>query len=68
MISITRYVYYHAIFSGLYTDGHICKQVIGIKSNFSQPFFIHWDVILGTRMTRADIAQRKKGLRKDKEE
>ncbi|KAF8916872.1 fatty acid hydroxylase superfamily-domain-containing protein, partial [Mucidula mucida] len=24
----------------------------GIKSNFAQPFFIHWDVILGTRMTR----------------
>ncbi len=35
------------------------RQVIGIKSNFSQPFFIHWDVILGTRMTRKDIEERR---------
>ncbi|KAF8074755.1 fatty acid hydroxylase superfamily-domain-containing protein [Lyophyllum atratum] len=36
-----------------YHDIH--HQVIGIKSNFSQPFFVHWDTILGTRMTRRDI-------------
>lgn len=33
--------------------------MIGIKSNFSQPFFIHWDAILGTRMTRKDIEVRR---------
>ena len=33
--------------------------MIGIKSNFSQPFFVHWDVLLGTRMTRQDIEARK---------
>ncbi|KAI0641881.1 sphingosine hydroxylase [Trametes meyenii] len=40
-----------------YHDIH--HQVIGIKSNFSQPFFIHWDAILGTRMTRKDIELRR---------
>ena len=35
-------------------------QIIGIKSNFAQPFFIHWDVILGTRMTRRDIEVRRR--------
>ncbi|PIL25031.1 hypothetical protein GSI_12919 [Ganoderma sinense ZZ0214-1] len=40
-----------------YHDIH--HQVIGIKSNFSQPFFIHWDTILGTRMTRKDIEERR---------
>ncbi|OBZ66389.1 Sphingolipid C4-hydroxylase SUR2 [Grifola frondosa] len=40
-----------------YHDIH--HQVVGIKSNFSQPFFIHWDVILGTRMTRKDIELRR---------
>ncbi|KAI0793958.1 sphingosine hydroxylase [Fomes fomentarius] len=40
-----------------YHDIH--HQVIGIKSNFSQPFFVHWDVILGTRMTRKDIEERR---------
>jgi sphinganine C4-monooxygenase len=41
-----------------YHDIH--HQIIGIKSNFSQPCFIHWDVLLGTRMTRKDIELRKK--------
>jgi sphinganine C4-monooxygenase len=41
-----------------YHDIH--HQIIGIKSNFSQPFFVHWDVLLGTRMTREDIAKRKR--------
>ncbi|KAJ3731799.1 fatty acid hydroxylase superfamily-domain-containing protein [Lentinula guzmanii] len=41
-----------------YHDIH--HQVIGIKSNFSQPFFIHWDSILGTRMTRQELESRKR--------
>jgi len=41
-----------------YHDIH--HQVIGIKSNFSQPFFVHWDTILGTRMTRAELETRKR--------
>jgi len=40
-----------------YHDIH--HQVIGIKSNFSQPFFVHWDAILGTRLTRKDIEARR---------
>jgi len=48
-------------FTGNSSDYHdIHHQVIGIKSNFSQPFFVHWDVLLGTRMTRQDIEARKK--------
>ncbi|EIW69412.1 hypothetical protein TREMEDRAFT_39015 [Tremella mesenterica DSM 1558] len=35
-----------------YHDIH--HQGYGIKSNYSQPFFIHFDVLLGTRMTRED--------------
>ncbi|KAH9946525.1 sphingosine hydroxylase [Amylocystis lapponica] len=47
-------------FSSNNADYHdIHHQIIGIKSNFSQPFFIHWDAILGTRMTRQDIALRR---------
>ncbi|KIJ55569.1 hypothetical protein M422DRAFT_24136 [Sphaerobolus stellatus SS14] len=43
-----------------YHDIH--HQAIGIKSNFSQPYFIHWDVLLGTRMTREELeARRYKG-------
>jgi len=46
--------------SGNNADYHdIHHQIIGIKSNFSQPFFVHWDAILGTRMTRKDIAVRR---------
>ncbi|KAG9312884.1 fatty acid hydroxylase superfamily-domain-containing protein [Chiua virens] len=44
-----------------YHDIH--HQAIGIKSNFSQPFFVHWDVLLGTRMTRKDIEERKQKLK-----
>ncbi|KAI0309626.1 sphingosine hydroxylase [Amylostereum chailletii] len=48
------------MFSGNTADYHdIHHQVAGIKSNFSQPFFIHWDVILGTRMTRKEMEDRK---------
>jgi sphinganine C4-monooxygenase len=46
--------------SGNTADYHdIHHQAIGIKSNFSQPWFVHWDVILGTRMTRQDIEERR---------
>ncbi|KDQ61648.1 hypothetical protein JAAARDRAFT_54994 [Jaapia argillacea MUCL 33604] len=41
-----------------YHDIH--HQVVGIKSNFAQPFFTHWDVMLGTRMTRKDIEMHRK--------
>ena len=41
-----------------YHDIH--HQAIGIKSNFSQPLFMHWDVLLGTRMTREDIERRRR--------
>ncbi|KAI0295358.1 hypothetical protein B0F90DRAFT_1751088, partial [Multifurca ochricompacta] len=44
------------LFSGNTADYHdIHHQIIGIKSNFSQPWFVHWDVILGTRMTRQTL-------------
>ncbi|KAK7056174.1 Sphingolipid C4-hydroxylase sur2 [Paramarasmius palmivorus] len=49
------------IISGNNADYHdIHHQVIGIKSNFAQPFFIHWDVLLGTRMTREELEGRKR--------
>jgi len=49
--------------SGNNADYHdIHHQIIGIKSNFSQPFFVHWDALLGTRLTRKDIdSRRQKG-------
>ncbi|KAJ7449553.1 sphingosine hydroxylase [Mycena latifolia] len=40
-----------------YHDIH--HQKIGIKSNFAQPFFVHWDTLLGTQMTRQDMELRK---------
>ncbi|KAG2011529.1 sphingosine hydroxylase [Coprinopsis cinerea AmutBmut pab1-1] len=48
-----------------YHDIH--HQVIGIKSNFAQPFFVHWDTLLGTRMTREDIKARREGRKNKKE-
>ncbi|KAI9440702.1 sphingosine hydroxylase [Lactarius indigo] len=52
------------MFSGNTADYHdIHHQIIGIKSNFSQPWFVHWDVILGTRMTRQDIEERRSKLK-----
>ncbi|KZT56853.1 putative Sphinganine C4-hydroxylase [Calocera cornea HHB12733] len=36
-----------------YHDIH--HQQAGIKRNFSQPFFTHWDAILNTRLTRRDF-------------
>ncbi|KAI0028130.1 sphingosine hydroxylase [Vararia minispora EC-137] len=48
--------------SGNTADYHdIHHQMLGIKSNFSQPFFVHWDVLLGTRMTREELIARKAG-------
>ncbi|KAG1876656.1 hypothetical protein DFJ58DRAFT_755578, partial [Suillus subalutaceus] len=48
------------LISGNNSDYHdIHHQAVGIKSNFSQPFFVHWDVLLGTRMTREDIKERR---------
>ena len=46
-----------------YHDIH--HQAIGIKKNFSQPFFIHWDVIMGTRMTRKDVEKKLKKAREN---
>jgi len=39
-----------------YHDIH--HQQFGIKKNFSQPWFTHWDIILGTRMTRSEAPKR----------
>jgi sphinganine C4-monooxygenase len=51
--------------SGNNADYHdIHHQAIGIKSNFSQPFFVHWDSLLGTRMTREEIQERRKKVKK----
>lgn len=54
------------MFSGNTADYHdIHHQTIGIKSNFSQPFFVHWDALLGTRMSREELeARRHKGKSK----
>jgi sphinganine C4-monooxygenase len=34
---------------------NVALQRSGMKSNFAQPFFVHWDTILGTRMTRDEL-------------
>ncbi|KAJ7224443.1 sphingosine hydroxylase [Mycena pura] len=44
-----------------YHDIH--HQKIGIKSNFAQPFFIHWDHLLGTQMTRQDLELRRENVK-----
>ena len=31
-----------------------------MKYNFAQPFFIHWDVIMGTRLMKKDVERRQK--------
>ncbi|KAL4072943.1 fatty acid hydroxylase superfamily-domain-containing protein [Scleroderma yunnanense] len=52
------------MFSANNADYHdIHHQTIGIKSNFSQPFFVHWDAILGTRLTRKQIEERKRKVK-----
>lgn len=40
------------------------RQAIGMKSNYAQPFFVHWDTLLDTKMTRADIQQRRQSRKK----
>ncbi|KAK4704961.1 sphinganine C4-monooxygenase, partial [Phenoliferia sp. Uapishka_3] len=40
-----------------YHDIH--HQIGGLKKNYSQPYFIHFDVLFGTRMTRAQFLARK---------
>ncbi|KAF7356727.1 Sphingosine hydroxylase [Mycena venus] len=48
------------MFSTNNADYHdIHHQQIGIKSNFAQPFFVHWDTLLGTQMTREEMERRK---------
>lgn len=47
-----------------YHDIH--HQTFGIKKNFSQPYFTHWDAILGTRLTRAEVKNRYKNAGGDK--
>lgn len=39
-----------------YHDIH--HQQFGIKKNFSQPYFTHWDTILSTRMTPEQVPER----------
>ncbi|KAH8929274.1 hypothetical protein BT69DRAFT_1307089 [Atractiella rhizophila] len=46
-----------------YHDIH--HQTFGIKKNFAQPWFTHWDAILGTRMRRSECPDRKKVKKED---
>jgi sphinganine C4-monooxygenase len=41
-----------------YHDIH--HQHYGIKKNFSQPYFTHWDVLLNTRMTAEQVPERQR--------
>ena len=50
---------FHMLSSNTADYHDILHQAIGIKSNFSQPWFVHWDVILDTRMTQQDIEERR---------
>lgn len=43
-----------------YHDIH--HQQFGIKKNFSQPYFVHWDVLMGTRMTHEEARMRREKL------
>ncbi|KAK4056459.1 Sphingolipid C4-hydroxylase sur2 [Microbotryomycetes sp. JL221] len=40
-----------------YHDIH--HQIAGLKKNFSQPFFIHFDYLFGTRMTRQEFEDKR---------
>lgn len=57
MTFIIRYDY-----TAIYENTNDRYQVSGIKSNFAQPFFVHWDTILGTRLTRQDVARRRQEM------
>ncbi|CAE6454823.1 unnamed protein product [Rhizoctonia solani] len=48
-----------------YHDVH--HQSYGLKKNFSQPFFVHWDTILGTKMEPRKIKDRADARLKKKE-
>lgn len=39
-----------------YHDIH--HQQFGIKANFSQPYFTHWDTLLRTRMTPEQVPEK----------
>ncbi|PLW08281.1 hypothetical protein PCASD_22977 [Puccinia coronata f. sp. avenae] len=41
----------------VYHDIH--HQQFGIKKNFSQTYFVHWDVLMGTHMTSAEADARR---------
>lgn len=49
-----------------YHDIH--HQQFGIKKNFSQPYFVHWDTIMGTRMTEEEASQRRQVIHTDSTE
>ncbi|TIA92184.1 hypothetical protein E3P99_00777 [Wallemia hederae] len=40
-----------------YHDIH--HQHFGLKYNFSQPFFVHWDDVFGTRLNRSDVKSKR---------
>ena len=46
------------------SDARALLQAVGMKSNYAQPFFVHWDTLLDTRMTRADIEHRRQSRQK----
>ncbi|KAI9511403.1 sphingosine hydroxylase [Russula earlei] len=47
-------------FSGATAEYHdIHHSPSGIKFNFAQPWFVHWDVILGTRITKQALEARR---------
>ncbi|KAG9098563.1 Sphingolipid C4-hydroxylase sur2, partial [Ceratobasidium sp. 392] len=48
-----------------YHDVH--HQSYGLKKNFSQPFFVHWDTVLGTKMEPSKLADKRDARRKLKE-
>ncbi len=54
---IIRYDY-----TSIYKNTADRYQAFGIKSNFVQPFFVHWDAILGTRLTRQDVLRRRQEM------
>lgn len=55
------------IFPNRATYHDIHHQHFGLKTNFSQPFFIHWDTLLGTKYsnTEAYVAENKR-IREEK--
>ncbi|KAG8717094.1 hypothetical protein FRC09_014747 [Ceratobasidium sp. 395] len=48
-----------------YHDVH--HQSYGLKRNFSQPFFVHWDTLLGTKMEPRKLSDKKDARLKPKE-